>query len=115
MNFLNYPIEIWISVLVAVIVRLKSSVTLNWTGALSTTMVAVGAGMIMYKPITALIGLSPDWELLMSILIALTAENVMKGIIDFSDDKDTVKNIIKFVLNRDPTKLIPQDKDKKDP
>lgn len=113
MNFLNYPIEIWISVFVAVIVRLKSSVTLNWTGALSTTLVAVGAGMVMYKPFTALLGLSSDWELLMSILIALTAENIMKGIIDFSDDKDTVKNILKSIISKDPSKLVDKKNDDK--
>lgn len=111
MTFLNYPIEIWIAVIVAVIVRLKTSITLNWTGALSTTLVAVGSGMVLHKPIATLMGLGADWELLLSILIALTAENLMKGVIDFSDDADVVKNVIKTVITKDPRNLVKDDKD----
>lgn len=98
MNILNYPLEIWIAVFVAVVVRLKTSVTLNWTEAISTILVAVGSGVVLYQPITTLVGLGSDWSLLMAILIALTAENLMKGIVDFSEDRDAVKNLVVGVV-----------------
>lgn len=104
MTFLNYPIEIWIAVVIAVIVRLKTSITLNWTGALSTILVAVGSGLVLHKPISNLIGLGSEWELLMAILIALTAENFMKGVVDFSDDRDAVKNILTSVITKQLSK-----------
>ena len=94
MSILGYPIEIWIAVLVAVVVRLKTSVTLNWTGAFATILVAVGSGVVLFKPITALVGLGSNWEPIMAILIALTAENLMKGVVDFSEDRDAVKSIV---------------------
>lgn len=112
MTFLNYPVEIWVAVFIAVIVRLKTSLTLNWTGALSTILVAIGSGMVLHKPITTLSGIGSEWELLMSILIALTAENLMKKIVDFSEDDDAVKNIVGAIVKKDFTKVFSKDSEK---
>ncbi|MGR3749600.1 hypothetical protein [Paracoccus sp. (in: a-proteobacteria)] len=112
MLFLNYPTEIWLAVLIAVIVRLKSSLTLGWFGALTTVIVAAGSGVLLYEPLADLCGLSSNTHTMLAVLIALTAENLMKMLVDYSSRADAVMRFIKAVIRRDPTLLF-EDDDKK--
>lgn len=111
MLIFGFPIEIWLGVFAAVLVRVKSSVTLGWGGAITTTLVSTISGMILHRPFLSLTGLHQDWGILVAILIALTAENLMKGVLDWSSEKGALKNLLRAVIGRDPSKLI--DKDEK--
>lgn len=110
MKFLNYPIEIWIAVAVAMVVRLKTSIGLGLVGALTTTLVGIGAGMVLHQPIANLFGLQGnDMQIIIAMVVALTAENLMKGIIEFSQQDGAAGRVITAILTRDPRHLSKKD------
>jgi ABC-type uncharacterized transport system permease subunit len=94
MSFFGYPIEIWIGAIIAVIIKLKSAKRLNWIGACITVFVGVGAGLILYQPAMELLGLAKSWEVVVAILLSLSAENLMKVLVELSSDKDWIKTLI---------------------
>lgn len=100
MMFLNYPIEIWLAVMVAVIIKLKSSRVMTLLGATTTTLVAVGGGMLLYDKVITLFGLSQSWEIFVAIILALTFENLMKVIVEISADTETLKGWASVFINR---------------
>lgn len=88
------PYEIWIASIIAVIIKLKSTKHLNRIGAGITIFVGVGAGVILYRPVIELMGVSPSWDVVVAILLALSAENLMKVLVELSSDKEWIKGII---------------------
>lgn len=100
MNFLGYPIETWIATTIAIIIKLKASRALTLFGAISTTVVGVGSGMLLYKPITSILGLADSWEIMIAILTALTFENLTKLIVEESSDTETIKGWINFFITK---------------
>ncbi|WP_347141021.1 hypothetical protein [Paracoccus sp. SSK6] len=105
MRFLNYPVEIWIAVSIAILVRLKTSMSLGFWGALTTTVVGAGAGLVLHRPLSALVGVTGDWEILMAILIALTSENLMQGIVRWSSQEGAAGRLLTAFITRDPSEL----------
>lgn len=100
MLFLGYPIEVWIAAFIAVIIKLQSSKRLTLLGAITTVIVGVGAGVLLYAPIVSLFSLSSSWEVIVAILIALSAENLMKSFVELSADKEFLSDWIKYLVNR---------------
>ena len=81
-------------------IKLQSSKTLSVLGVVTTVAVGVGAGVILYSPVIALFSLSQSWEIIVAILIALSAENLMKSFVEISADKEFLKGWIKYLVNR---------------
>ncbi|MFN3895723.1 MAG: hypothetical protein ACK4KU_14435 [Acinetobacter sp.] len=102
--FFGYPVEIWLASLVAVIIRLQTADRLTVLGAAATILVALLAGILLYGPIIVLLGLSQTWAVPMAIIVALSAENIMKIIVEMSADKDWLKGWIKHLVSKDNNK-----------
>lgn len=100
MIFLGYPIEIWLGVFVAVIIKLKSSRVMTILGAMTTTLVAVGGGMLLHQKVIFLFGLDPSWDIFVAIILALTFENLMKFIVELSADQAALKDLASVFINR---------------
>lgn len=101
MVFLGHPIEIWAAILIAVMIKLRSSKNLTKYGYATTIGVAVLSGLFLYAPLITLIGLSASWEIPIAILIGLTAENIMNNIVAISSDIDLLKSFTeKFVKTK---------------
>lgn len=101
MLFLGYPIEIWVATALAVLIKLKSSPFLTFFGALTTVLVGIGAGVLGYKTAVTLLELSADWNIVVAVLLALTAENIMKTIMEVSADSTVLKDLAAWFINRD--------------
>ncbi len=100
MNFFGYPIEIWLASFVAVMFKLKTNSNMSWFSILATVTIAMFSGVIMYKPIAEIFSLSASWNVPVAILIAVSAENLMKHVTRISNDEDFVKDWLKFILTR---------------
>jgi len=105
MRLLETPIEVVIAILIAAVVRLKSSWSLGWIGALTTTIVSMFSGLLLYQPVLTITGIDQSWDVLVAILISLTAENLMKGLIDFTGQKGAFQRILMAFLTRDASHL----------
>lgn len=101
MNFLGYPIEIWAAAIVAVFVKLQTSNTLTLFGAIATTVIALFSGVFLYLPIATMLSLSVSWHMPLAIIIALSAENLMKAIVELSADVEWLKGILQYMIDRD--------------
>ena len=100
MNLFGYPIEIWVAAFISVLVKLKSSKHLTLLGSIVTISVALASGVILYQPMLVLLNLSSTWAVPVSIMIALTAENFMKSLVELSADKDWLREWLKFLITR---------------
>lgn len=100
MLLFGYPVEIWVATIIAVLIKLQSSKTLSVLGVITTIVVGVGAGVILYGPVITLFALSNTWEIIVAILIALSAENLMKSFVELSADKEFLSGWIKYLVNR---------------
>lgn len=100
MNLFGYPIEIWVAAFISVLVKLQSSKHLTLLGSIVTISVALASGIILYQPILILLNLSSTWAVPVSIMIALSAENIMKSLVELSADKDWLRDWIKFLITR---------------
>jgi hypothetical protein len=102
MTFFGYPWQIWAASFMAVMVKLSmaSSAPTTWIARVSTIAVALFSGLILYLPVVEMLGLSASWHVPVAIIISLTAENVMKNIAEFSEDKEFFKEWIKDFLNK---------------
>lgn len=100
MNIFGHPIEIWFASFVAVMFKLK--MTSKWTviETVTTISIALFSGVILYIPVTELLNLSASWHVPMAILISLTAENLMKNVVDLSSDSDFFKDWIRYIVNK---------------
>ena len=96
MNFFNYPFEIWIATIVAVLVKLRAETKLTLFGVATITLIGIGSGVIFYAPLTAAFGLSIAWQVPMACLITLTADNVMRVFLELSADRKWLGDIIRF-------------------
>ncbi len=100
MNFFGYPMEIWFASFVAVMFKLK--MTSNWTivGTITTMSIAMFSGLILYLPVVELLELSASWKVPVAILVSLTAENIMKSVVDLSADGDFLKDWIRYIVTK---------------
>ena len=110
MNFFGYPVEIWLASFVAVMFKLKNNSNMTIVGTITTVTIAMFSGLVLYRPIIEIINLAPSWNVPVAILVAITAESFMKQINDISNDKDFVKDWLKYILAR---KIEYKEKDKK--
>lgn len=87
--------------MIAILVRLRANKTLTLVGALLNVLVALAAGMLLHTPLVILFGLDPStWNILIAILVALTAENIMKQIVETSSDDSLFKSIIRLIIKK---------------
>lgn len=100
MLFLGYPIEIWAASFVAVLIKISANKKLTILGAFTTVIVALFSGVILYQPILAMFALDSTWAIPLAIIIALSAENLMKAILQVSEDREWLVDTIKFFVNR---------------
>ena len=69
-------------------------------GAMTTTLVAVGGGMLLHQKVIFLFGLDPSWDIFVAIILALTFENLMKFIVELSADQAALKDLASVFINR---------------
>lgn len=100
MKFIGYPIEIWAACIVAVLIKLQTSNKLTLLGAIATTVVALFSGIILYQPIMAIFGLAEAWSIPLAIIISLSAENLMKALVEMSADKEWLKDWIHYLVTK---------------
>ena len=86
------PIEFWIAVGVAVIVKIKTSQRITPLQALMTIAVSVGAAYVATDWVASVSGMS---EAVAAALVALTAEGVMRWVLSLSDNPQTALDWIK--------------------
>lgn len=104
MHIFGYPIEIWFAAFVAMLIRLQTSNTLTALGAIVTVCVALFAGVILYQPVMLVFGLGEAWAIPIAIIVALSAENLMKAIVELSADKEWLTDWIRFFVDRGDSK-----------
>lgn len=100
MSLFGYPIEIWIAIAVSILIKLQSNKRLSLLGAVTTVSVALFSGLLLYQPIVVLFSLSHSWEIIIAILIALTAENLMKTLVELSADRELLTGVVKFLVTK---------------
>ena len=109
---LGYPIEIWIAVTLSVIVKIRYDKKLTALGAIVTFLVSIGSGMILYIPVMELFSLGAQWAVFIAMLIALTADNIMKSILEISEDSSILKDWATYFITRTPPKDRQKDQKK---
>ena len=100
MNFFGYPIEIWLASFVAVMFKLKNTGKQNIIGSITTVVIAMFSGLILYGPVSDIAGLSPSWNVIVAIAIAITSENLMKSFSTMTLDPDFIKDWLLYILSR---------------
>lgn len=100
MLFFGYPIEIWIASGIAVLIKISSNKKLTLLGAFTTVFVALFSGVILYQPFLVMLSLEQTWAIPLAIVIALSAENLMKAILQVSEDQNWLADLIRFFINR---------------
>lgn len=98
MKFLTYPIEIWIAVSVAIIVKLQTSNRLTLLGIVSTVFISMASALVLYDPICDMMNWGQDMHVIIAVIIALTSENLMKAIVEFTADRKVLKGVIKHLV-----------------
>lgn len=88
---LQKPIEFWIAVLVAVIIKLKTSEAKSFVSALVTILVSIGAAYAFTEPLAAMLGYS---ETLLAALVTLTSESLMRWVLKLVNNPDQLKEWI---------------------
>ncbi|QCO57446.1 hypothetical protein EOK75_17175 (plasmid) [Pseudorhodobacter turbinis] len=95
---LGYPVDILILVLAASLVRVISHKDKTFFAAIVSIIVAVSAGILLFGPVVALLSLSAAWNIPIAILIALSAENIMRSIVAITGDAAFLKDIIRKIV-----------------
>lgn len=101
MKFLGYPIEIWAASVIAVFIKLQTSSTLSFFGAVATTVVALFSGVFLHVPVATILGLDSNWHTVLAVIIALSAENLMKAVVEISADVEWLKDILRYFIDRE--------------
>lgn len=102
MQIFSHPVEIWLGILLAVLIKLRGAnfEILGFFGTAATVLISIISGVIFYVPIMDLLSLGPSWAIPTAILIALTAENLLKTVTEMTADKESLRKIAEGVLNR---------------
>lgn len=100
MLFLGFPLKVWAAVLIAVLIKLQSTKTLSILGAIVTIAVGTGAGVLLYGPVLELLSLPAHWEIIVAILVALSAENLMRSFVELTANKDFLSDWLKYFINK---------------
>ena len=86
------PLEFWVAVFVAVIVKIKTSRSLGPWQVITTVVVAVGAAYVASDWVSERAGLS---EPVAAALVGLTAEGVMRWILQAIEDPKATIALLK--------------------
>jgi len=97
----GYPIEIWIGVIISVLVKIRYNSSLTLAGALLTMAISLGSGMILYQPVLEIFQLGMQWAPFIAMLIALTSDNIMKSILEISEDTKLLKGWATYFVTRE--------------
>lgn len=101
MNFLGHPWQIWAAALIAVSVKITSpGAPKSLTSRFISIFVALLSGVILYLPVVGAIGWGASMHVPVAIIISLTAENLMRSIVDLSSDKEILREWLKDFLNK---------------
>ena len=103
----DYGYDLWAATIIAVLIKLKASGIVVKTskfltvfGVVSTIFISIASGMLLHVPLMELFGLSESWTIPMAILVALTAENLMKTFVDISGDSEQLKSWLSVIITR---------------
>lgn len=72
------PIEFWIAVAVAILVKIRTSEKLTFWQGITTVLVAIGAAYVASESVAEAMGTT---EAIAAALVALSAEGVMRWIL----------------------------------
>ena len=100
MLFLGYPVEIWVASFIAVLIKILANKKFTLLAASITILVALFSGVILYQPILTIFALEQTWGIPLAIIIALSAENIVKAILQVSDDREWLVDLIRWFVNR---------------
>lgn len=100
MTFLGFPIEIWLAVFLAVMIKIRNAENLNVIGYITTIAISLISGVLLYMPVVELLSLSPSWRIPIAILVSLSAENIMQNVVNISSDNDMLKKFIEAWLSK---------------
>ena len=89
--FTSKPLEFWAAILVAIIVKIKTSKQLGPLAVISTIFVSLGAAYSFATPLSSWLGVN---EVLIAALVALTSEGVMRWLIQLSNDPSELKTLL---------------------
>lgn len=103
MTFLGFPIEIWLAVFLAVMIKIRNAENLNVIGYITTIAISLISGVLLYMPVVELLSLSPSWHIPIAILVSLSAENIMQNVVNISSDNDMLKKFIEAWLSKKGT------------
>lgn len=100
MVFLGFPIEIWLAVSLAVMMKIRNSKNLTIIGYVTTIGISMLSGVLLYMPVIELLTLSASWHIPVAILVSLTAENIMQNVINLSSDVEILRKIFDLWLTK---------------
>lgn len=86
------PIEFWIAIAVAVLVKVKTCNQLSWLQVIATILVAIGAAYALADFVAEFLTIS---DVMAAALVALTAEGVMRWILKILEDPTEIIRLLK--------------------
>lgn len=101
MNFFGSPIEVWVATVIAVLIKLRNDTKLTLLGIITTFATGVGSGMLFYHQVADMLGLDQSWHVAIACIVTLTADNLMKVLLELSSDREWIKDWIKYLVTRD--------------
>ena len=89
----NKPLEFWVAIVVAVVVKLSTSARLGFWGRLASTVVAIGSAYAFSHPIAEWLGLN---LILIAALVTLSSEAVMRTVLHMVHDPEQLKELFRI-------------------
>lgn len=100
MNIFGHPIDVWLIVIVAAVVKLLTKTTMGIVGAISTAVVGIGAGIALYQPVAHLMGFAPESHVIIACSITLIFENLARNLVLRTEDPKALDAAVAAVWNR---------------
>jgi len=97
----GHPIDVWLAMGISAVIRfMRGYREVGLLQSLIAFIVAAVSAIIFDQPLINALTLSEDWTLFVVVLIALSAENLMFGIIDITSNKKFLENIVKMFVSK---------------
>ena len=90
---INKPLEFWAAVLVAVLIKLKTSTRLGLWGTITTIATALLSAYAFAEPVSQRLGFS---EIIVAALIALTGEGIMRYVLIVVNNPEELKEWVRL-------------------
>ena len=101
---MSVELKIALASVVAGIIRARASYSkATFLTVLFSFIVAVISGVLFTSPIIALLNLNASHAILVAVVTALSAENIMLAITKLSSNQEVVKNIFSAIFGKTGT------------